>query len=323
MSDKLLEVENLRTIFPTSHGTIRAVDGIDLYIKRGETVGIVGESGCGKSVTALSILRLVPPPGETKADKLLINNIDLLAFPKRKMYKIRGREIAMISQEPMSSLNPTLTIGEQIAETLHVHNGLRKKEARERAIELLKKAHIPSPHKQVDNYPYQLSGGLRQRATIAMALSCSPGLLIADEPTTALDVTIQAQILDLLCQLQAESGMAVLMITHNLGVIAETAQRVVVMYAGKVVETVAVKELFKNPLHPYTIGLLSSLPRLDKDVKRLKTIPGHVPELASLPKGCRFQNRCSKSLNTCREKEPPLFTIDERKVRCWHYQEGK
>ncbi|MDW7651115.1 MAG: ABC transporter ATP-binding protein [Bacillota bacterium] len=322
MSDILLDVKNLRTTFHTYEGEVRAADGIDLTVCKGQIVGIVGESGCGKSVTSLSLMRLIPsPPGEVRADKMELNGVDLLRLSEVQMNKVRGNEISMIFQEPMSSLNPVFTVGDQIMEALQMHQQMDKAQARKRAVEMLELVHIPSPAKRVDDYPHQLSGGMRQRVMIAIALACQPSLLIADEPTTALDVTIQAQILDLLCQLQGELGMAIMLITHDLGVVAEVAERVVVMYAGVVVENADVESLFARPLHPYTQGLLASLPRLDGKKERLNVIPGAVPNLLNLPAGCRFAPRCPHVMDVCRKKEPQLLPHDDAEVRCWLYAE--
>jgi oligopeptide/dipeptide ABC transporter ATP-binding protein len=319
----LLEAKNLRTTFHTYGGEVKAVDGLDLTIDRGEFLGVVGESGCGKSVTAMSIMRLIPsPPGEIKADKLVFNNKNILSLTQEQMYRVRGNEISMIFQEPMTSLNPVFTIGKQIEEAVELHHKLNKKEARARAVEMLELVQIPSPQKRVDDYPHQLSGGMRQRVMIAMALACEPALLIADEPTTALDVTIQAQILDLLCRLQDELGMAIMLITHDLGVVAEVVKRVVVMYAGAVVEEAAVEQLFAKPLHPYTRGLLESIPRLDMQKEKLSVVPGVVPNLLNLPQGCRFNPRCTCRMDICTKQEPPLLAESGSKVRCWLYSEG-
>ena len=278
MAERLLEVTGLKTHFFTDEGVVRAVDGVDFYINKGETLGVVGESGCGKSVTALSIMRLIAqPPGRIVEGQILYNGRNLLDLPPAQMRKIRGKEIAMIFQEPMTSLNPVFTVGEQIAEAIRLHEGLGRRDAMDKTVEMLRIVHIPNAERRVKEYPHQLSGGMRQRIMIAMALSCNPKLLIADEPTTALDVTIQAQILELLNELKSKLGMAILLITHDMGVIAETAQRVVVMYAAKVVEEAPVGELFKEPLHPYTQGLLRSIPRIDRAAtqrQRLETIPG-------------------------------------------------
>jgi oligopeptide/dipeptide ABC transporter ATP-binding protein len=314
--EKILEVKNLRTSFFSDEGEVKAVDDVSFDVFKGKTLGIVGESGCGKSVTSLSIMRLVPnPPGRTVGGEILYKGTNLLNLDAPAMRKIRGNQISMIFQEPMTSLNPVFTIGNQIVEAITLHQDLSKKEARNKAIEMLKLVGIPSPDKRVDDYPHQLSGGMRQRVMIAMALSCDPQVLIADEPTTALDVTIQAQILDLLRELQAKVGMGLILITHDLGVVAEMAHEVAVMYAGKVVEHGTVYEIFKNPKMPYTRGLLNSIPTLSKDptgkVKktRLETIPGIVPNMLHLPQGCRFQDRCTFVIDQCRGKEPDLRTI--------------
>ena len=293
MADPLLDVKNLKTYFFTDEGVVRAVDGVDMHIDRGETLGVVGESGCGKSVTALSIMKLIPqPPGKIVEGQILYNGQDLVDLAPNRMRKIRGKEISMIFQEPMTSLNPVFTCGEQIAEALRLHEGLGRRDAMAKTVEMLKIVHIPNAERRVKEYPHQLSGGMRQRVMIAMALSCNPKLLIADEPTTALDVTIQAQILELLNELKSKLHMAVLLITHDMGVIAETAQRVIVMYAAKVAEEASVSDLFKEPLHPYTQGLLRSIPRIDLDAtekRRLEAIPGTVPSLrgaTSTPTAC-------------------------------------
>jgi oligopeptide/dipeptide ABC transporter ATP-binding protein len=292
-------------------------------LARGETVGVVGESGCGKSVTALSILRLVPdPPGRITGGQIRFEGTNLLELSQADMRKVRGNDISMIFQEPMTSLNPVFTIGNQIAEAVRLHQGLSKREALEKSIEMLTLVGIPVPARRVHEYPHQLSGGMRQRAMIAMALSCNPKVLIADEPTTALDVTIQAQILDLMRNLQHELGTAILMITHDLGVVAEMARKVVVMYAGKVVEQAPVEEIFAEPNHPYTQGLLQSLPRVDKDATggkhRLQEIPGIVPSLINLPPGCKFASRCPKVMAICEEQEPPLEQVGPQHYSaCW------
>ncbi|HEY7601925.1 MAG TPA: ABC transporter ATP-binding protein [Methylomirabilota bacterium] len=324
MSERLLEIKGLKTHFFTEEGVVRAVDGIDLHIDKGETLGVVGESGCGKTVTALSVMKLIPmPPGKIVEGQMLYEGRDLVTMPPAQMRKIRGKEISMVFQEPMTSLNPVFTIGEQIAEAVRLHEGLGRRAAMDKTVEMLKIVHIPNPERRVKEYPHQLSGGMRQRVMIAMALSCNPKLLIADEPTTALDVTIQAQILELLNELKAKLGMAVLLITHDMGVIAETAQRVMVMYAGKVVEEAPVKELFKEPLHPYTQGLLRSIPRIDTAAthkQRLEAIPGVVPSLLNLPQGCRFAPRCQYVKPMYTEKEPPLKEVKRgHKVACWLY----
>jgi peptide/nickel transport system ATP-binding protein len=317
----LLKIRNLHTYFYTDDGVAKAVDGVDLELVEGGTLGVVGESGCGKSVTALSIMRLIPdPPGKVVQGKILFGQKDLLTLSEAEMRKIRGRSISMIFQEPMTSLNPVFQIGDQISEVLTLHEGLSKKEAWNRSIEMLKMVGIPAAERRVIEYPHQLSGGMRQRAMIAMALACSPKLMIADEPTTALDVTIQAQILELINRLQQEKGMSVILITHNLGVIAETAQMVAVMYAGRVVEYTDVRILFATPQHPYTQGLLKSIPRLDQGhgrKERLEAIPGLVPSLLDLPPGCKFSNRCKYVFEKCIE-EPPLEEVTSGHfVRCW------
>jgi len=324
MADRLLELKGLKTHFFTDEGVVRAVDGINLYIDKGETLGVVGESGCGKTVTALSIMKLIPmPPGRIVEGQMIYEGRDLVTLPPSQMRKVRGKEISMVFQEPMTSLNPVFTIGEQIAEAIRLHEGLGRRAAMDKTVEMLKIVHMANPERRVKEYPHQLSGGMRQRVMIAMALSCNPKLLIADEPTTALDVTIQAQILDLLNELKAKLGMAVLLITHDMGVIAETAQRVMVMYAGKVVEEAPVRELFKEPLHPYTQGLLRSIPRIDLAAtkkQRLEAIPGVVPSLLDLPPGCRFAPRCQFVKPMYTEKEPPLKEVKPgHKVACWLY----
>jgi peptide/nickel transport system ATP-binding protein len=325
MADRLLDVKNLKTYFFTDEGVVRAVDGVDLYIDKGETLGVVGESGCGKSVTALSVMRLIPqPPGKIVEGQILYNGVNLVDLPANRMRKIRGKEISMIFQEPMTSLNPVFTVGEQIAEALRLHEGLGRRDAMAKTVEMLKLVHIPNAERRVKEYPHQLSGGMRQRIMIAMALSCNPNLLIADEPTTALDVTIQAQILELLNELKSKLHMAVMLITHDMGVIAETAQRVVVMYAAKVAEEAPVGELFKEPLHPYTQGLLRSIPRIDlaaTERRRLETIPGTVPTLrGNIVPGCRFAPRCPFVKSVCTEKDPVIKEVKPgHKVSCWLY----
>ena len=325
MAERLLDVKNLKTYFFTDEGVVRAVDGVDLYIEKGETLGVVGESGCGKSVTALSIMKLIPqPPGRIVEGEINYNGTDLVTLPANRMRKIRGKEISMIFQEPMTSLNPVFTVGEQIAEAIRLHEGLGRREAMAKTVDMLKLVHIPNADRRVKEYPHQLSGGMRQRIMIAMALSCNPNLLIADEPTTALDVTIQAQILDLLNELKSKLRMAVMLITHDMGVIAETAQRVVVMYAAKVAEEAPVGDLFKEPLHPYTQGLLRSIPRIDLAAtarRRLETIPGTVPTLrGEIAPGCRFAPRCPFVKSVCTEKDPVLKEVKPgHKVSCWLY----
>ena len=318
-----LHVKNLRTTFHTAEGNVTAVDGVDLQVRHEEIVGIVGESGCGKSVMALSLMRLIPTPlGKVVAERMELNGVELQSLSHEQMRRVRGNEMSMIFQEPMSSLNPVFTVGEQIVEALQTHRRLDGVATRKRAIELLERVHIPAAFQRVDDYPHELSGGMRQRVIIAMALACEPALLIADEPTTALDVTIQAQILELLSQLQKEMGMAILFITHDLGVVAEMAKQVVVMYAGVVVETADVVSLFSQPLHPYTQGLLRSMPSDEAKQNRLQTIPGAVPNLLHLTTGCRFNSRCAHSMELCKQKEPPMFTHGDAHVRCWLYTEG-
>jgi peptide/nickel transport system ATP-binding protein len=325
MAERLLEVKGLKTHFFTDEGIVRAVDGVDFHIDKGETLGIVGESGCGKSVTALSIMRLIPtPPGRIVQGSITYDGKNLLDLTPARMRKIRGKEISMIFQEPMTSLNPVFTCGEQIAEALRLHEGLNRRDAMDKTVEMLKLVHIPNAERRVKEYPHQLSGGMRQRIMIAMALSCNPKLLIADEPTTALDVTIQAQILELLNELKAKLGMAILLITHDMGVIAETAQRVVVMYAAKVAEEAPVGELFKDPLHPYTQGLLRSIPRIDlaaTQKTKLETIPGTVPTLRGPEKpGCGFAPRCTFAKPMHFENTPPLKEVRPgHKVACFLY----
>jgi peptide/nickel transport system ATP-binding protein len=325
MAERLLEVKGLKTHFFTDEGVVRAVDGVDFHIDKGETLGIVGESGCGKSVTALSIMRLIPqPPGRIVEGEIRYNGRNLLDLTPAQIRKIRGKEISMIFQEPMTSLNPVFTCGEQIAEAIRLHEGLGRRDAMDKTVEMLRLVHIPNAERRVKEYPHQLSGGMRQRIMIAMALSCNPKLLIADEPTTALDVTIQAQILELLNELKAKLNMAVMLITHDMGVIAETAQRVVVMYAAKVAEEAAVGELFKEPLHPYTQGLLRSIPRIDLAATqrmRLQTIPGVVPTLRGEEKpGCAFAPRCSFAKPTHFENTPLLKEVRPgHKVACFLY----
>ena len=319
VSDSLLQVKDLVTSFKTDRGIIRAVDGISFDIKKGQTVGLVGESGCGKSVTSLSILRLIQsPPGFVERGSINFDGKNILELDDAGMRSIRGNRISMIFQEPMTSLNPVFTIGDQIGEVFRIHQGMSKKQARVKSIEMLRLVKIPAPESRVDEYPHQLSGGMRQRVMIAMALACNPELLIADEPTTALDVTIQAQILDLMADLQKSLNMAILLITHDLGVVAEVCDYVMVMYAGKIAEQAPVKDLFKDPKHPYTKGLLNSIPKLGHKTEYLPTIEGQVPSLSKLPKGCRFQDRCSFVMDKCRVSEPVLVDVGpERKVACW------
>lgn len=320
----LLEVKNLSTHFPTRAGLVRAVDGVSFFIDPGELLGLVGESGCGKSMTALSIMRLIAPPGKIVGGEIIFDSRNLLTLSNREMRAVRGDDIAMIFQDPMTSLNPVFTVGEQIAEALRLHRGLSRKDARQGAVAAMREVAIPDPELRADDYPHQLSGGMRQRIMIAMALACDPKLLIADEPTTALDVTIQAQILELLDHLRKTRELAVLLITHDLGVVAEVADRVAVMYTGKIVEESPVDELFARPKHPYTEGLLRSVPKLTiKDVakpERLQTIEGVVPRATALPPGCHFEPRCPYRMPRCREGEIPLYTAGEAvTVRCVLY----
>ncbi len=321
MAKRVLEVENLSTEFHVEAGIARAVDGVSFHLDEGETLGIVGESGSGKSVASLSMMRLVPdPPGRIlPASKIRINGRDILSLSEREMQKVRGSEIAMIFQDPMTALNPVFTIGNQLSEVLMRHQQLKKPAALERSVELLELVGIPAPARRVNHYPHQLSGGMRQRTMIAMALSCNPKILIADEPTTALDVTIQAQILELINKLQKEIGMATILITHDLAVVAETCDRVAVMYCGRIVEEAGVHELFERPNHPYTKGLIESIPRIDEKEtdKELFTIPGMVPDIHSLPGGCRFAERCSYAKDNCRSEGPSLKEIGPgRRVSC-------
>jgi peptide/nickel transport system ATP-binding protein len=324
----LLRVRNLVTTFGTDRGPFRAVDEVSFDIEDGQTIGLVGESGCGKSVTALSILRLVPsPPGQIESGQIELAGRDLLALSEREMRDVRGNKISMIFQEPMTSLNPVYTVGAQIVEAIRLHQKKSRREAYARAEEMLQLVGIPSPETNIDAYPHQLSGGQRQRVMIAMALACEPKLLIADEPTTALDVTIQAQILDLLKKLQRDLGMSVLLITHDLGLVAECTENVVVMYAGRVVETAAVREVFARPMHPYTRGLLESVPQMRKESvsgprPRLPTIEGVVPDLRQLSPGCRFADRCPLKIDRCTEKEPDLQEVAPgRWARCYRAPE--
>ncbi len=318
--DLILEVKDLKTYFYTTDGILPAVDGVSFSIGRGETLGIVGESGSGKSVTARSIMRLIPsPPGKITGGNILFNGEDVLSKKESDMRMIRGNKIAMIFQDPMTSLNPLFTIGDQIIEAILIHQGVSKNEARARAIEMLKLVGIPSPEKRVDDFPHQMSGGMRQRAMIAMALSCRPDLLIADEPTTALDVTIQAQILDLIKDMKNKFNMSVMIITHDLGVISEIADRVIVMYAGKMMEYGSVYDIFSSPMHPYTKGLMESIPRIDRKDKRLKAIEGTLPNLIHDNKGCRFASRCDCATELCCKDEPQLIKTGDRHVRCVLY----
>lgn len=316
----LLKLEDLQTYFYTDDGVVKSVDGVSFDIFKGETLGVVGESGCGKSVTSLSIMRLIPiPPGKIAGGHIWFDGEDLVKKTEAEMRKIRGNDISMIFQEPMTSLNPVYTVGDQISEVIILHQKVSKKEALEQTVEMLRKVGIPSPEKRVHEYPHQLSGGMRQRVMIAMALSCNPKLLIADEPTTALDVTIQAQILELMKELKDEFNTAIMLITHDLGVVAEVCDRIAVMYAGKIVEYSDVETIFGRPQHPYTWGLLKSIPKLEGHVGRLMTIEGVVPSPLNLPKGCTFNPRCRFSTDKCRESMPDIHEIRPgHSVRCWH-----
>jgi oligopeptide/dipeptide ABC transporter ATP-binding protein len=323
----LLEVKGLRTSFYTRDGVVRAVDGIDFHVDRGEIMGLVGESGCGKSVTSLSIMRLVAKPGRTEAGQVLFDGQDLLTLSGDQMRRIRGERISMIFQQPQSSLNPVWDVGRQIAEVLEIHRGMRRGPARDRALELLRMVGIPDPSRRLKAFPHELSGGMAQRVMIAMALACEPELLIADEPTTALDVTIQAQILDLMRNLRDETGTAIILITHDLGVVAEMCDRVAVMYAGEIVEQTDVTTLFRRPLHPYTRGLIGSIPVVGSVKEELAVIPGNVPNLIDLPKGCRFAPRCQtrieENVTLATEVHPQLLPVgEEHDVRCWVYHDA-
>jgi oligopeptide/dipeptide ABC transporter ATP-binding protein len=319
--EELLRISNLQTHFFTHEGTVRAVNGVDLSIERGRTLGLVGESGCGKSVTALSIMRLIPdPPGKIVDGEILFESVNLFELNEKKMRDMRGSKISMIFQEPMTSLDPVFTIGHEIMETIQLHQGMKKDAARQAAIAALETVGLPDADKQIRNYPHELSGGMRQRAMIAMALACKPSLLIADEPTTALDVTIQAQILQLINELRERFGTSVLLITHDLGVVAEMCDNVAVMYAGYVVEYTDVESLFSKPLHPYTVGLNKSIPRLDIEVERLDTIRGLVPDLLEVPSGCPFNTRCNRCFDRCLHEMPLLREIEQgHLVKCHLY----
>lgn len=323
--DRILDVRGLKTYFYTEDGVVKAVDGVDLYVNRGEVMGLVGESGCGKSVTSFSVMRLVGLPGKIVAGEILFEGEDLMKVPESDMMRIRGERISMIFQQPTSCLNPVFKVGDQISEVLNVHTKIGKEEGRARAMHLLQTVGIPEPQKRVDAYPHELSGGMAQRVMIAMALACMPELLIADEPTTALDVTIQAQILDLLRNLRAQMNTSIVLITHDLGIVAEMCERVAVMYAGRIVEEADVDSLFAEPLHPYTFGLIGSVPVLGQVKERLEVIPGSVPNLIDLPPGCKFAPRCrarvEHGLDICTHTEPPLRSILPRHtVRCWLHQ---
>jgi len=321
----LLDIKNLKTYFYTEDGVVKAVDGVDFYVKPGEVMGLVGESGCGKSVTSLSIMRLISPPGKVVEGQILFEGKDLLKASEEEMIRVRGNRISMIFQQPQTALNPVFRVGDQIAEVLSIHQNMSKEASQKRVIELFKMVGIPDPERRSQAYPHELSGGQAQRVMIAMALACVPDLLIADEPTTALDVTIQAQILDLMRNLRENIGTAIILITHDLGVVAEMCERVAVMYAGRIVEEASANQLFQQPLHPYTQGLIGSIPILGNLKDRLEVIPGTVPNLVNLPPGCRFAPRCrartEHALSICTEKEPDLLTSSNgHTVRCWLYQ---
>jgi oligopeptide/dipeptide ABC transporter ATP-binding protein len=322
-AEHLLEIRNLKTYFDVRGGVLKAVDDVSFTIEAGETLGLVGESGCGKTVTANSIMRLVPiPPGRIAGGEILFEGVDILKLSESEMRKVRGKKISMIFQEPMTSLNPVFTVGDQVAEVIQLHEKLSQREIRDRVIEAFRLVRIPAPESRIKEYPHQMSGGMRQRVIIAMALACHPKLMIADEPSTALDVTIQAQILDLMNRLKEETGASILFITHDLGVIAEMAQRVAVMYAGKIMEGADVETLFSEPKHPYTIGLMNSIPILGigKKEKRLSTIPGMVPSLFKLPQGCLFHERCPGAYAECSQLDPPMIDFgDGHIVRCHKY----
>lgn len=321
-AEKLLQIKDLRTYFYTEEGIVPAVDGLDLDLNTGEILAIVGESGCGKSVTSLSILRLIGRPGKIESGEILYKGQDLLKKSEKEMLSVRGNEISMIFQEPMTSLNPVYTVGRQISESLIYHQKMKKEDAWQRSVTMLRTVGIPDPEKNAENYPHQLSGGMRQRVMIAMALACQPNILIADEPTTALDVTIQAQIIQLLRQMNRDTGTAIILITHDLGIVATMAENVMVMYGGQEVEYADVKSLYKKPLHPYTVGLLKSIPRLDMEHEELYNIRGSIPSPADLPTGCRFSPRCDECKAICRQTMPSLVTMEDgRKVRCWKYTE--
>ena len=313
----LLEVENLKTEFKVKRGTVKAVNNVSFGVEKGEILAIVGESGSGKSVSSLSVMGLIRDPGKVTGGRIMFHGENLVDKTKKEMNKIRGDKISMIFQEPMTSLNPVYKIGDQIMESILTHTDLSKADARKTAIKMLDLVGIPSPEQRMEDYPHQMSGGMRQRVMIAMALSCNPEVLIADEPTTALDVTIQAQILELIDKLRNKIGMAVLLITHDLGVVAETADRVVVMYCGRIVEQADVKDIFTDPLHPYTKGLLESIPRMEEDRDRLFMIKGVVPDPTKLPKGCSFADRCENCMEKCKEHMPALVDVGGRKVRCF------
>ncbi|MDW5298531.1 MAG: ABC transporter ATP-binding protein [Sedimentibacter sp.] len=325
MSKILLEVKNLKTYFHSDSGVVKAADDVSFYVKEGETLGIVGESGCGKSITCMSLVRLVEtPPGKYEGGEIFFDGEDMLKVSDERIREIRGNDISFIFQEPMTSLNPIFKIGRQISETMMLHRGMTKQEAYKESIRMLDIVKIPNPERVVDDYPFALSGGMRQRAMIAMALACEPKLLIADEPTTALDVTIQAQVLDLMNELKQKINASIIFITHDLGVIAEMSDRVMVMYAGKVVEVASAIDIFKNPKHPYTIGLIKSKPDMATTSTRLNVIPGNVPDLSHLPEGCPFHPRCDKAMDICRRAFPKEIVLEgDHRIACWLYNENK
>ncbi len=323
MSKELLKVNNLKTYFYSDRGIVKAVDDVSFHVNEGETLGIVGESGCGKSITCMSLVRLVEtPPGKYEGGEILFNGEDMLKVSDARIRQIRGNDISFIFQEPMTSLNPVFKIGRQISEALILHRGLSKQEAHKESIRMLELVKIPNPERVVDDYPFALSGGMRQRAMIAMALACEPMLLIADEPTTALDVTIQAQVLDLMNELKKKINASIIFITHDLGVIAEMSDRVMVMYAGKAVEVASTIDIFKNPKHPYTVGLIGSKPDMSTESTRLNVIPGNVPDLSNLPPGCPFSPRCDKSMDICKREFPKEKILDgDHRISCWLYSD--
>ena len=323
MSKKLLEVKNLKTYFYSDRGIVKAVDDVSFYVNEGETLGIVGESGCGKSITCMSLVRLVEtPPGKYVGGEIMFDGEDMLKVSDARLRQIRGNDISFIFQEPMTSLNPIFKIGKQISEALILHRGMSKEEAYKESIRMLELVKIPNPERVVDDYPFALSGGMRQRAMIAMALACEPMLLIADEPTTALDVTIQAQVLDLMNELKQKINASIIFITHDLGVISEMSDRVMVMYAGKVVEVASVFDIFKDPKHPYTIGLIGSKPDMSTESTRLHVIPGNVPDLTNLPEGCPFSTRCDKVMDICHKEFPKEKILEgEHRISCWLYND--
>lgn len=325
MEQTVLDVSHLTTSFHSKSGSVTAVDDVSFQLMPGQTLGIVGESGCGKSVTSLSIMQLLPKKfGRIEAgSSIKLAGDELIGKSRRQMCQIRGKEIAMIFQDSLTSLNPVMTIGRQMSETFLIHEQISREEALKRSVEMLRKVGIPAPEERIKEYPHQLSGGMRQRVLIAMALSCRPEVLIADEPTTALDVTIQAQILELMKELKRTTNTSIILITHDMGVVAEMADYIMVMYAGKVMEQSNAPSLFREPLHPYTQGLLASIPRLDTDVEELYSIPGSVPSLSEMPTGCRFCDRCKKATERCRREAPELYTVGQRKVRCFLYEGGE